>query len=93
MAEVTVNQAAQIAVAVDTSIVPIEVGVNTSRVPTAENTTFDPSGTSLTSTNLEDAVKEVADKFFQGEDTPTEGLTEGDLWYDKNTGQLKMYIE
>ena len=82
MAEVTVSQAAQISVA-----------VNTSRVPTAGNTTFDPSGTSLTSTNLEDAVKEVADKFFQGEDTPTEGLTEGDLWYDKNTDQLKMYIE
>ena len=82
MAEVKVNQAKRISVA-----------VNTSRVPTAENTTFDPSGTSLTSTNLEDAVKEVADRFFQGEDTPTSGLTEGDLWYDKNTDQLKMYIE
>ena len=93
MAEVTVNQAAQIAVAVDTSIAPIEVGVNTSRVPTAENTTFDPSGTSLTSTNLEDAVKEVADRFFQGEDTPTSGLTEGDLWYDDAAGEIKVYSE
>jgi hypothetical protein len=82
MAEVKVNQAKRISVV-----------VNTSRVPTAGNTTFDSSGTSLTSTNLEDAVKEIADRFFQGEDTPTEGLTEGDLWYDKNTGQLKIYIE
>ena len=80
MAEVKVNQAKRISVV-----------VNTSRASKAENTTFDPSGTSLTSTNLEDAVKEVADRFFQGEDTPTEGLTEGDLWYDKNTGQLKIY--
>jgi len=82
MAEVEINPAGQISVV-----------VNTSRAAKAEDTTFDPSGTSLTSTNLEDAVKEVADRFFQGEDTPTSGLTEGDLWYDKNTGQLKMYIE
>ncbi len=80
MAEVEINPAGQISVV-----------VNTSRAAKAEDTTFDPSGTSLTSTNLEDAVKEVADRFFQGEDTPTEGLTEGDLWYDKNTGQLKIY--
>ena len=80
MAEVKVNQAGRISVV-----------VNTSRASKAEDTTFDPSGTSLTSTNLEDAVKEVADRFFQGEDTPTSGLTEGDLWYDKNTGQLKIY--
>ncbi len=80
MAEVKVNQAKRISVV-----------VNTSRASKAENTTFDPSGTSLTSTNLEGAVKEIADRFFQGEDTPTEGLTEGDLWYDKNTGQLKIY--
>ena len=69
----------------------ISVVVNTSRAAKAEDTTFDPSGTSLTSTNLEGAVKEIADRFFQGEDTPTEGLNEGDLWYDKNTGQLKIY--
>jgi|TARA_Y100000031_G_scaffold155111_1_gene204794 hypothetical protein len=69
----------------------ISVVVNTSRAAKAEDTTFDPSGTSLTSTNLEGAVKEIADRFFQGEDTPTEGLNEGDLWYDKSTGQLKIY--
>ena len=82
MAEVKVNQAKRISVV-----------VNTSRASKAENTTFDPSGTSLTSTNLEGAVKEIADRFFQGEDTPTEGLTEGDLWYDDAAGEIKVYSE
>jgi hypothetical protein len=71
----------------------ISVVVNTSRAAKAEDTTFDPSGTSLTSTNLEGAVKEIADRFFQGEDTPTEGLNEGDLWYDDATGEIKVYSE
>ena len=90
MAEVTVNMAAQVAVDVTPSS-QAEVSVGTAISATAAQTSFDPSGTSLTSTNLEGAVKEIADRFFQGEDTPTEGLNEGDLWYDKNTGQLKIY--
>lgn len=57
----------------------------------SESVLFDPSGTNLSSTNVKDAIIEVAQSFFQQEGTPSDGLNVGDIWYDEITEELKIY--
>ena len=53
---------------------------------TAHNTI--PSGT------LTNALEILADQFFRGPNTPSgSNLAEGDLWYDTDDDQLKVYRE
>ncbi|RAH07971.1 MAG: hypothetical protein CMA04_000310 [Methanobacteriota archaeon] len=60
---------------------------------TAANVTVVPYGT-VTSTNLRDALKELADQDFRGASTPTGSyISEGDTWYDTDDDQLKVYRE
>ena len=58
---------------------------------TAANVTVVPYNT-ITSTNLRDALKELADQDFRGTSTPTgSNIQEGDTWYDTDDDQLKVY--
>ena len=60
---------------------------------TAANVTVVPYGT-VTSTNLRDALKELADQDFRGASSPTGSyISEGDTWYDTDDDQLKVYRE
>tara|TARA_R100001509_G_C4870987_1_gene216690 strand:- start:1260 stop:1658 length:399 start_codon:yes stop_codon:yes gene_type:complete len=44
--------------------------------------------------NLTQALEKLADQFFRGTDAPTgSNLEEGDLWYDTDDNQLKVYRE
>ena len=60
---------------------------------TAANVTVVPYIT-ITSTNLRDALKELADQDFRGTSAPTGGtVQEGDTWYDTDDDQFKVYRE
>ena len=60
---------------------------------TAANVTVVPYGT-ITSTNLRDALKELADQDFRGASTPSGSyISEGDTWYDTDDDQFKVYRE
>jgi hypothetical protein len=52
------------------------------------------TGTLESITNVESALQVLADNFFQQDGTPTgANLNEGDLWYDTDDNQLKVYRE
>ena len=54
-----------------------------------------PHGT-VTATNVQDAIEQLADQFFRGTTAPSDGttnLSEGDLFYDTDDDQLKVYRE
>ena len=60
---------------------------------TAANVTVVPYGT-VTSTNLRDALKELADQNFRSASAPSgDRVEEGDTWYDTDDDQLKVYRE
>ena len=60
---------------------------------TATNVTVIPYGT-ITSTNLRDALKELADQDFRSATAPTgDGVSEGDTWYDTDDEEFKVYRE
>ena len=61
----------------------------------ADNVVFTPHNT-LTANNVSDALKQLADQQFRGTTAPTAGtanLEEGDLFYDTDDDQLKVYRE
>tara|TARA_B100000214_G_scaffold342339_1_gene290077 strand:- start:599 stop:1009 length:411 start_codon:yes stop_codon:yes gene_type:complete len=58
----------------------------------AANVTVTPYNT-ITSSNLQDALKELADQDFRGTSTPTTNVQEGDTWYDTDDDQFKVYRE
>lgn len=50
--------------------------------------------TTVTATNVQTALEQLADQFFRSASAPTGGnLAEGDLWYDTDDDQLKVYRE
>ena len=54
-----------------------------------------PHGT-ITATNVQDALNQLADQNFRGTTAPTAGTTnleEGDFFYDTDDDQLKVYRE
>ena len=52
------------------------------------------TGTLESVNNVESALQVLADNFFQQDGTPTgANLNEGDLWYDTDDNQLKVYRE
>jgi hypothetical protein len=62
---------------------------------TASGLEFTPHAT-ITGTNIQDALEQLADQFFRGNDVPdasTTNLEEGDFFYDLNDNQLKVYRE
>ena len=61
----------------------------------ASQLTFSPHNV-ITATNVQDALEQLADQFFRGNDVPSSGttnLSEGDFFYDLNDNQLKVYRE
>jgi len=73
--------------------------VNNFALPTAYvdavDVTFDAHGT-VTANNVRDAIQQLADQQFRGTTAPTSdtaNLEEGDLFYDTDDNQIKVYRE
>ena len=59
----------------------------------AANISITPYNT-ITSTNLQTALQQLADQNFRGTSAPTGGtVSEGDTWYDTDDDQFKVYRE
>ena len=54
---------------------------------------FEPHGT-VTATNVQSALEQLADQDFRSNDTPTgTNVSEGDTWYDLDDNKTKVYRE
>ncbi len=80
------EDAVNVAIAPETTSLSVSSGMGpaSSIVSTAYNT--------ISATNVQTAIEQLADQFYRSTGAPSgTNLAEGDLWYDKNTGQLKIY--
>ena len=78
---------------------PTVLTVNNFAIPVnfmdAANVVFDGHGT-ITADNVRGALQQLADQQFRGTTPPssgTENLEEGDLFYDTDDNQIKVYRE
>ena len=94
--EVSVTNNNSISVTLDDTTTTL-VTVNNLALPAqfqdAANISITPYNT-ITSTNLQTALQQLADQNFRGAYAPTGStLDEGDIWYDTDDDQLKVYRE
>ena len=87
------------AVTVDLSTEDVSVSINNFAIPVnfmdAANVVFAGHNT-ITASNVSDALKQLADQSFRGTTPPADGtanLEEGDLFYDTDDNQIKVYRE
>ena len=87
------------AVTVDITAESTEISVNNFAIPInfmdSANVSF-PGHNTVTADNVRDAIKQLADQQFRGTTPPADGtanLEEGDLFYDTDDDQLKVYRE
>ena len=93
--EVSVTETGKVEVAINEDVTTVEI--NNFAIPSttsdASGVSFNPHGT-VTATNLQEAVEQLADQDFRTTDTPTgSNIEEGDTWYDIDDNQLKVYRE
>ena len=87
---VTSEEAVNVAIAPETTTVAISV-VPASTIASAIGST---AYGSITATNIQTALEQLADQFYRGSTTPTgTNLGEGDLWYDTAEEELRVYRE
>ena len=87
---VTSEEAVNVAIAPETTTVAISV-VPASTIASAIGST---AYGSITATNIQTALEQLADQFYRGSTTPTgTNLGEGDLWYDTANEELRVYRE
>ena len=60
------------------------------RATSASAQSWDKSVTHLTQTTVQDALAELATRFYQRTSAPTVGVNQGDLWYDLTASKLKL---
>ncbi len=87
------------AVTVNVTAEDTVVSVNNFALPISsmdsQNVVFTPHNT-ITANNVSDALKQLADQQFRGTTPPAGGtanLEEGDLFYDTDDNQIKVYRE
>jgi len=95
--DLTVNNSS--AITVDITAEATTISVNNFAIPInfmdSANVSF-PGHNSVTADNVRDAIKQLADQQFRGTTPPADGtanLEEGDLFYDTDDDQLKVYRE
>ena len=87
---VTSEEAVNVAIAPETTEVAIAV-VPASTIASAIGST---AYGSITATNIQTALEQLADQFYRGSTTPSgTNLGEGDLWYDTAEEELRVYRE
>ena len=87
------------AVSLDLTTEDVSVSINNFAIPVnfmdAANVVFAGHNT-VTANNVSDAIKQLADQSFRGTTPPADGtanLEEGDLFYDTDDNQIKVYRE
>lgn len=98
--DITVTGQEEISVDITQSDVNVEVNnFVLPNVQDASATVVQPHGT-ITATNVQDALQQLADQSFRSDTAPTgtvvagvSTLSEGDTWYDTNDEQFKVYRE
>lgn len=93
--DITVTGQETISVDITQSDVTVEVNnfVLPNQYQDAQNTIVAPYGT-ITATNVQDALKQLADQDFRSTSTPTgTNVSEGDTWYDLDDNTMKVYRE
>ena len=95
--DLTVNNSS--AVTVDITAEATTLSVNNFAIPVnfmdSANVSF-PGHNTVTADNVRDAIKQLADQQFRGTTAPADGtanLEEGDLFYDTDDDQIKVYRE
>ena len=95
--DLTVNDTS--AVTVDITAEATTLSVNNFAIPVnfmdSANVSF-PGHNTVTADNVRDAIKQLADQSFRGTTPPADGsanLEEGDLFYDTDDDQIKVYRE
>lgn len=83
-------------IAVDITQSDVNVEVNNFVLPNvqdASSTVVQPHGT-ITATNVQDALQQLADQDFRSTSQPTgTNVQEGDTWYDIDDNLMKVYRE
>jgi hypothetical protein len=87
------------AISLDLTTEDVSVSINNFAIPInftdAANVVFSGHNT-ITANNVSDALKQLADQQFRGTTPPADGtanLEEGDLFYDTDDNQIKVYRE
>ena len=87
------------AVSLNLTTEDVSVSINNFAIPInfmdAANVVFAGHNT-VTANNVSDAIKQLADQSFRGTTPPADGtanLEEGDLFYDTDDNQIKVYRE
>ena len=95
--QVSITETGKIEVSINEDITTVEI--NNLAIPAttsdANGVAFNPHGT-VTATNVQDALQQLADQQFRGTTPPADGTTnleEGDLFYDTDDNQIKVYRE
>ena len=85
------SEAVSLDISTDTTLVEargIAIGLTS-----ASGITVTPHGT-VTATNVQAALEQLADQDFRSNDTPTgTNVSEGDTWYDLDDNIMKVYRE
>ena len=104
--QVTITESVTALTAQNTNAVTVNIttddttiSVNNFAIPVnfmdSANVAF-PGHNSVTADNVRDAIKQLADQQFRGTTPPADGtanLEEGDLFYDTDDDQIKVYRE
>ena len=87
------------AIALDLTTEDVSISINNFAIPVnfmdAANVVFAGHNT-ISANNVSDALKQLADQSFRGTTPPADGtanLEEGDLFYDTDDNQIKVYRE
>ena len=95
--EVSITETGKVEVAINEDVTTEEI--NNLAIPAttsdATGVAFTPHGT-VTATNVQGALQQLADQQFRGTTPPADGTTnleEGDLFYDTDDNQIKVYRE
>ena len=95
--QVSITETGKVEVAINEDVTTIEI--NNLAIPAttsdASGVNFTPHGT-VTATNVQSALQQLADQQFRGTTPPADGtanLEEGDLFYDTDDNQIKVYRE
>ena len=80
-------------VTVQENLTTVNLAASSAATLNAATLVFDSEGT-LNASNVQDAIEELRDQFYRSDTAPTgNNLDEGDLWYDTDDDQLKVYRE
>jgi len=90
---ITSSSTEAVALEISPDITLVEVRGISVPVAYAAGIDFIPHGT-VTATNLQTAIEQLADQDFRSTNTPTgTNVSEGDTWYDEDDNEIKVYRE